>query len=328
MVISTPLRMPEIFKSVLITGGTTGLGFHTASEIARSHPDYRIVIASRKDADKSAEAINAKLGQRNVEFMPLDLGDLANVRGFVKTWGEKNLGPLSLLLLNAALQFPDGIRYTVDGIEATFGISHVGHALLFHLLQPYLADDARIVVTSSGTHDPAQKSGLPDAKYDTAEELAHPTAAGTLNNPGRQRYATTKLCNVLWTYALHRQILAQNKKWTVVAFDPGLMPGTGLAREAGSLLRFLWLRVLPTLVPLLRRVIHHNIHLPQASGANLAWIATVDTETSGVYYEIRKPIKSSVDSYDEEKQRELWQWTVDFLAKDKRERERFQNLST
>ena len=320
--------MPEFSKSVLITGGTTGLGFHTATEIARSHPDYRVVIAARKDADKSAEAINARLGQSNVEFMPLDLGDRSNVRAFVKTWGENNFPPLGLLLLNAALQFPDGIKYTVDGIEATFGIGHVGHALLFHLLQPYLADDARIVVTSSGTHDPAQKSGLPDAKYDTAEELAHPIAAGTLNDPGRQRYATTKLCNVLWTYALHRRILALNKKWTVVAFDPGLMPGTGLAREAGPLLRFLWLRVLPTLVPLLRRVVHHNIHRPQESGANLAWVATEDTETSGVYYEVRKPIKSSVDSYDEKKQQELWQWTVEFLARDEQESERFQNLSS
>lgn len=315
-------------KSVLITGGTTGLGFHAATEIAKRHPTYRIVIASRKDADKSAEAINRKLGQSNVEFMPLDLGDTNNVRSFVETWANKRFPPISLLLLNAGLQFPDGdIKYTVDGVEATFGINHLGHALLFHLLQPYLTEDARIVVTASGTHDPAQKAGLPDAKYDTAEELAHPTGA-SLEYAGRQRYATSKLCNVLWVYALHRKILALNKKWTVVAFDPGLMPGTGLAREAGPLLKFIWHYVMPTLIPVLRRVVHHNIHLPQESGANLAWIATEDTATSGVYYEARTPIKSSVLSYDEEKQQDLWDWTVRFLAKGEEEREKFQNLSS
>ncbi|KAL6252767.1 hypothetical protein RBB50_000486 [Rhinocladiella similis] len=319
--------MSTFSKSVLITGGTTGLGFHAATEIAGRYPNYQIVIAARKDANKSADAINSKLGQDNVRFMPLDLADLKNVRAFVKTWEEKSFPPLACLLLNAALQFPDGIKYTADGIEATFGITILGHALLFHLLQPHLADDARIVVTSSGTHDPKQGSGLPDAKYDTAEELAHPTGA-SLNYDGRQRYATAKLCNILWTYALHRRILALNKKWTVVAFDPGLMPGTGLAREAGPFLRFLWHYVLPRAVPLLRRVYHHNIHRPQDSGSNLAWVTTVDTETNGVYYEVRKPIESSVDSYDEKKQEDLWNWMVGFLAASEDEKQKFNNLSS
>ncbi|KIW18930.1 hypothetical protein PV08_03219 [Exophiala spinifera] len=318
--------MSPFSKSVLITGGTTGLGFHAATEIARRYPNYQVVIAARKDADKSADAINTKLGQDNVRFMPLDLADLKNIRAFVKSWEEKRYPPVAHLLLNAALQFPDDVKYTADGVEATFGITVVGHALLFHLLQPHLSADARIVVTSSGTHDPEQRSGLPDARYDTAERLAHPAGA-SLKYEGRQRYATAKLCNILWTYALHRRILALNKKWTVVAFDPGLMPGTGLAREAGPLLRFAWSYVLPRAVPILRRVYHHNIHRPQESGSNLAWVATAERGTSGVYYEIRKPIKSSVDSYKEEKQDDLWNWMVGFLAATDEERQEFNTLS-
>ncbi|KIX07417.1 uncharacterized protein Z518_02070 [Rhinocladiella mackenziei CBS 650.93] len=317
--------MSKFVRSVLVTGGTSGLGYHAATEIANRRPDHCIVIASRTDHDKSADSINKRRGHDNVQFMHLDLADSKNIRSFVKTWGEKKLPPLSVLLLNAGLQFPNRIKYTAEGLEATFGINVVGHALLLPLLMPYMADEARIVVTSSGTHDPAQKTGVADAVYTTAEELAHPTEK-TLNNPGRQRYSTSKLCNVLWTYALSRRLtkLPSNKKWTVVAFDPGLMPGTRLAREAGPVLRFLFTRILPALIPVLRLVVSHNIHRPEESGANLAWIGLDDTGTSGVYYEGRKEIKSSVDSYDEAKQEELWDWIVRNLPKDEQEKRQFE----
>lgn len=253
------------------------------------------------------------------------------------------------------MQFPGPLTKTVDDLEATFGINHVGHALLFHLLAPFFRQETtegdaagvRIIVTASGTHDPALKSGLPDAVYTTAEELAHPTAA-TVNNPGRQRYATSKLVNIMWTYALDRRFRQQqqeqqqqeqattntntgkkqNANVTVNAFDPGLMPGTGLAREAGTLARFLWNCVMPRAVPLLRVVVSPNTHMPAESGAALARLAVgADVEgVRGLYYEGLKPIESSKDSYDEEKQEDLWRWTVGYLARDEEERGRFEGL--
>lgn len=320
--------MSNFNQSILITGGTSGLGFQAATILARQFKTARVIIASRKDPDLAADAINKKNGQNNVQFLPLDLGSSDNVRAFVKAWKDQKLPPISHLILNAALQFPDGVQYNSDGIEATFGI-HVGHSLLFHLLQPDFANECRIVVVASGTHDPAQKSGLPDAIYNSAEELAHPVGE-SLNYAGRQRYATSKLCNILWTYALSRRVTKlPAKKVTVVAFDPGLMPGTGLAREAGPVLRFLWFHVLPVFIPLLRRFAHPNVHTPKESGANLAFVATDSSvkTTSGVYYEMRKEIPSSVDSYDESKQEDLWAWTVKTLALNEQERKDFDVVS-
>jgi hypothetical protein len=48
---------------------------------------------------------------------------------------------------------------------------------------------------------------------------------------GRRRYTTSKLCNVLCAYELGKRVKASPWQLEVVAFDPGLMPGTGLARE-------------------------------------------------------------------------------------------------
>ena len=323
---SSSLHMASKFtKSFLITGGTNGLGLYAAKDIAKKYPDAVVVVASRKDKDGAATWVNEQLGQNNVRFMALDLGDFKNIRSFVKTWAEAKLPPISALLLNAALQFPEGTTYTTDGIEATFGIAHVGHALLFSLLQSHLADEARIVVTSSGVHDPAMTKGMPLPNYTTAEEVAHPTGA-LLKVDGRQRYSTAKLCNVLWMYALDRRLKQlRNKKWTVVAMDPGLMPGTGLAREAGPFFRFLWMKVLPRIMPVLRILISPNIHIPEESGANLAWVAVdeIQKSTSAVYYEGRKQIESSVDSHNEKWQEDLWSWTVKTLATNEEERGHF-----
>lgn len=318
--------MSNFNKSILITGGTSGLGFQAATILARQLKNTRVIIASRKDPDLAAAAINKENGQNNVQFLPLDLGNLDNVRAFVKTWKDQNLPPISHLILNAGLQFPAGVQYTSQGTEATFGVNHVGHALLFHLLQPNFANECRIIVVASGTHDPAQKSGLPDAIYNSAEELAHPVGE-SLKYAGRQRYATSKLCNILWTYALSRRVAKlPGKNVTVVAFDPGLMPGTGLSREAGPILKFLWLHVLPVFIPAIRRFVHPNVHTPKESGANLVFVATDSSvkTTSGVYYEMRKEIPSSVDSYDESKQEELWAWTVKTLASNEQERKDFE----
>ncbi|KFY32662.1 hypothetical protein V495_08849 [Pseudogymnoascus sp. VKM F-4514 (FW-929)] len=312
--------------TALITGGTANLGFHCALSIARQHPEYLVVICSRSDPNDAAKSINEATLQTNVIFLPIDLSSLANVRAFADSWKTNQFPPIIALVLNAGLQFPGGVQLTSDGMESTFEINHVGHALLFHLLFPHLANKARITVTSSGTHDPAQKTGLPDAEYITAEQLAHPTPESA-KYAGRQRYSSSKLANVLWTYALHRRLSAMTEKnMTAVAFDPGLMPGTGLAREAAYLVRFLWLRVMPHMLPLLRFIINHNIHTPQESGANLARLAVgADVEgKSGIYFEGKEIIKSSKDSYDERKQDDLWEWTIKATARSAEERREFE----
>ncbi|KAK1634588.1 hypothetical protein BDP81DRAFT_472907 [Colletotrichum phormii] len=318
-------------NSVIVTGGTSGMGYHASLKIAKEHPEYLVVIASRSDKDNAANAINKALGQSNTVFMPLDLGSPASVRRFAKDWIADTTKPqIQALVMNAALQFPTTLHLTDEGMEKTFAISHAGHALLFHLLCPYLATGARVVLTSSGTHDPAQKSGLPDAEYNSAEELAHPPAS-KLEIPGRKRYSTTKLCNVLWTYALARHLAerAPERRITVNAMDPGLMPGTGLARESNGVERWLWNSVLPHLLGLLRIIFNPNVHTPAESAAALARLAvSPDVEgVTGKYFEGLKEIESSADSYVKSKQEDLWEWSINYAAGgDAREAERFQSL--
>ena len=315
-------------RSVIVTGGTVGLGYQAALHIAKAHPDYLVVLSSRSDANHAADAINKALGQKNTIYITLDLSNQSNIREYAKQWATKNHPPIQSLLLNATLQFPGALTKTPDGLEATFAISHVGHALLFHLLHPHLAaDKARIVITSSGVHDPAQKSGLPDAIYTSAADLAHPTPS-MIDVPGRQRYASSKLANVLWMYALSRRLQGRSGSVTVTAMDPGLMPGTHLAREGNGVERFLWYRVLPRILPLLRVLVSANVHTAAESGAALARLAVgADVEgVTGKYFEGLREIPSSEDSYVRAKQEDLWQWTVKHVAQSPEEARRFDEL--
>ncbi|KAI0509151.1 dehydrogenase/reductase [Xylaria bambusicola] len=316
-------------RSAIVTGGTMNLGYHAAMTIARQHPDWLVVVCSRSDREHAAESINEALKQSNTVFMPLDLSSSKSVRDFARNWSAKNHPPVQALCLNAALQFPGKIVYTPEGLEATFAITHVGHALLFHLICSHLAQNARIVITSSGTHDPAINSGLPVAIYTTGEELAHPPPA-IAEGPGRRHYANAKLANILWTYALHKRLSEKvpDRSITVNAFDPGLMPGTGLAREASPLMRWAWDKVMPKITPVLRVTFTDNIHRPEESGASLARLAiSPGTEgISGKYFEGTKEICSSKDSYDEKKIEDLWQWTVKYCAQDEAEAAHFEQL--
>lgn len=321
--------MSTFSQTILITGGTSGLGYHCALQLAKEQPTSLLVIASRSDKDSTAATINKTLNQENVIYLPLDLSSTSNIRTFAAQWATKNYPPIQSLLLNAGLQILE-VSYTEDGIEKTFAINHIGHCLLFYLLRPHLTNNARILITASGTHDPRQKTGMPPPIYTSAEVLAHPTSE-TAKYSGRQRYATSKLCNVMWTYAVQRHIDATadpKKDWHVVAFDPGFMPGTGLARDAGPIVRFLFVSVLPRLLPLMRMGAGPNIHTPQESAAALARLATareVEGEKS-VYFEGREKIKSSADSYDVAKQEDLWAWTARNIARNESERREFQNL--
>ena len=300
--------------TVLVTGGSSGLGCCAALNIARQKPSYLVIITGRSDPEFSARKINTELHQENVAFLPLDLSSIIKVRSFVEQWATTTIKypPIIALLMNAGTQFIGPMETNEEGYEKTFMINHLGHALLFHLLTPYLSPDARIIITSSGTHNPTmtQKAKLPDAVYTTAEELAHPDPT-TAHPQDMQRYNSSKLANVLWTYALARHLKDKKSRITANAYNPGLMFGTGLGRDYAPIMKFLWFHILPRITGLVRLALPY-VRSVQESGECLAWLA-ISPEPAGVngrYFGDKKEVMSSADSYDAEKQDDLWKWTV------------------
>lgn len=308
-------------QTVIITGGNTGLGFVTAGRIARE-PDWQVIIAcrSREKAAAAVRDIIAKTGNRNIAAMALDLASLDKVRGFVREFRARKLPPLRGIICNAGLQFTER-NDTKDGFESTFGVNHLGHFLLVNLLLRDLVSPARIVFVSSGTHDPVQFTGMPKPIYKNAKALAWPDKdpdrlKESPAKAGRRAYTNSKLCNILCTYELAGRLQAQGngtgeKMITVNAFDPGLMPGTGLARNYRAGERLLWNHVLPVL-----RFFIPNVNTPQKSGQALARLLLDPglESISGKYFEGFKEIRSSRDSYNTAYADELWQTSIELSA--------------
>ena len=243
--------------------------------------------------------------------MSLDLASLASVRAFaaelIKRLNAGTIPPLHAVVCNAGVNPLNTKTTTADGFESTFGINHLGHFLLVNELLPSLQSPGRVVIVASGVHDPAQKSGVPAPAWNDPAALARGELgpAGVSDKSmayGQRRYSTSKLANVYFTYALARRLPAEV---TANAFDPGLMPRTSLMREAPAALRFI-ARHIP--ISLLRRLFSPNVHTAQESGDALALLVT-DPELSGVtgrYFEGRRQIRSSEESYNDARAEDLW----------------------
>lgn len=310
------MRSTGATRTVIITGGNAGLGEQCARTIAADH-SWHVVIASRDAERAQAAAVRlvAATGNPAIKALPLDLASLASVRAFAGGYGRRARPPLRALVCNAGIQIARGITYTADGFETMFGVNHLGHFLLAHLLLQQLVAPARIVVVSSGTHDPASIDGRFNAPvYRDAPSLAWPERPGAPQMSGIRRYATSKLCNLFFAYELDRRLRESGlstpaRPITVNAYDPGATPGTGLVRQYPAPVRALWTSPLTSRV---LRALGLRVYDVATSGAAMARLV-LDPALEGVsgrYFHVHAEAPSSRESHDRQRARELWDVSV------------------
>lgn len=139
-------------KTVLITGGSTGIGYTTAQTLLSVHAEVIIAGRSQAKGEQAVQALQAAYPGSQVHFLSLDLGSLAAVRQtaerFFARWNR-----LDVLINNAAIMATP-LGYTPDGFEQQFATNFLGPFLLTKLLLLALreAAPARVVILTSGTH--------------------------------------------------------------------------------------------------------------------------------------------------------------------------------
>ena len=233
-------------KSIIITGANSGIGFECAMQMAKLAPNDQIILACRnvQAGYEAVQRIKQKTNHKYLLCLSLDLASLQSVRDFKTAFLTLPSPVITALVNNAGLQNIGKTAYTRDGFEITFGTNHLGGFYLTLLLLPYIEKNGSITFTASDTHDPAAKTGIQPPVFTTGKELAFTKETSEKENiVGQRRYSTSKLCNVLTTYVLHERLSDKNIR--VNAFDPGLTPGTGLAKSYPAPLRFVWINILP-----------------------------------------------------------------------------------
>ena len=267
----------------LVTGATNGIGYETALGLARD--GARVAIVGR-DADKTracAERIRSAVPGAVVDPHVADLssqGEIRRLAGSLRATYPR----LDVLVNNAGAIF-DRRVLTVDGIERTWALDHLGYVLLTVELLDTLKASAsagagpRIVNVASAAHERGH--------VDFAD------IEGARRYGAMRAYSQAKLGNVLFTYALARRVRADGI--TVNALHPGVID-TGFAKNTGGLFGTAWSLMRPFLAR------------PEKGAETSLHVATAP-ELDGVtgrYFSRSRPKTSSAESRDEAVQERVW----------------------
>jgi NAD(P)-dependent dehydrogenase (short-subunit alcohol dehydrogenase family) len=196
-------------KTILITGGNTGIGKEAAAGLASL--GAQVVITSRnEERGRSArQEIAARSGNNSVDVMALDLASFRSIRSFTADVLDR-FDRLDVLVDNAGLILRRRTE-TEDGFEATFGINHLGHFLLTDLLLDRLRASApsRVVVVASSAHKGARQ-GL---DFDDLQSIR--------KYRWMEAYSKSKLANIYFARELARRL--DGTGVTVNALHPGFV---------------------------------------------------------------------------------------------------------
>ncbi len=275
-------------KSVLVTGGTGGIGKATAIGLTALGARVGITGRDRARAEAAAAGIRAAPGGPAVDAFAADMSVQAGVRRLAAQVLEAY--PRLDVLVNNAGGFWAHRHVTADGLERTFALNHLAPYLLTSLLLDRLTASApaRIVTVSSGAH----ASGRID--FDDLQ--------GERNYSGQRAYSQSKLANVMFTYELARRL--EGTGVTATVCHPGVVRTSFGAEDQAAHM---------TVVIGVARLF---MKTPAQGAVTPVYLAS-SPEVEGVtgrYYANRKPKTSSKASYDTTAAARLWQASADLAG--------------
>ncbi len=282
-----PHRRPMAGRTVLITGGTSGIGKATALGLAAMGARVAITGRDRGRLERAAGEVRAA-GDGQVDTFVADLSSQAEVRRLASEV-LRDLPRIDVLVNNVG-GYWNTRHVTADGLERTLAVNHLAPFLLTNLLLDRLeeAGPSRVVTVSSN----AQRMGRIDFDDLNAER----------SYSGARAYNQSKLANVLFTYELARKV--QGTSVTANAVHPGVVRTAFGAEDPGRAQRLL----VPLLRPFMRSPAQGaatSIHV--ASAADLEWV-------TGRFFVRSRPRSSSRRSYDEAVAARLWQVSADLTG--------------
>ncbi len=192
--------------NIVLTGGTSGLGYRTAEVLGKDIKNKIILIGSNKlKGETSVRNLIKETSNNNISFIQCDLSSISEIKSLADKLRKFKI---DILINNAGALFFSR-KESVDKIEKTFALNHLSYFILTNMLLKYkvIKTGGRIVNVASGAH--------------RGVKLDFTNLEMKTNYNGWIAYKKSKLCNILFTRKLSE--LTKQNKMTINCVHPGFV---------------------------------------------------------------------------------------------------------
>ena len=192
--------------NIVLTGGTSGLGYRAAEVLGKEIKNKIILIGSNKrKGETSVRNLIKETSNNNISFIQCDLSSISEIKSLADKLRKFKI---DILINNAGALFFSR-KESVDKIEKTFALNHLSYFILTNILLKYkvIKTGGRIVNVASGAH--------------RGVKLDFTNLEMKTNYNGWIAYKKSKLCNILFTKKLSE--LIKKNKMTVNCLHPGFV---------------------------------------------------------------------------------------------------------
>lgn len=212
-------------KTVVITGGTSGIGEVAAEILAKKGARIVLVARDKTRGDATLARLRNRAPGAAHSLYFADLTRLADMKRVAAQIADQEQG-IDVLINNAGALFARR-RLTQDGLEFTFALNHIAYFVLTEGLRERIlaSRPARIINTASAAHQ--------DAILDF-DDLQSAKNFGAM-----KAYSRSKLCNILFTRELARRLHGTGV--TANCLHPGFVATRFGDQSGGPIAHLLWL---------------------------------------------------------------------------------------
>ncbi|MDZ7808387.1 MAG: SDR family oxidoreductase [Gracilimonas sp.] len=267
-------------KLVVITGANSGIGYETTKALAQKGAFIIMVCRNEDKAESARKQIIEETGNSGLEIVLCDFSIQSEIHQAAKKINGQ-YEKIDVLINNHGFLASEK-EETVDGLEMSFAVNHIGYFLFTKLLLEKIkaADSGRIISVASEAH----RAGTFDPENIQLREGYSPWKA----------YGNSKLYNILFTKELADRLVDTNV--TANCLHPGVVASN--FAQSGS-----W--IMKTLFN-----IGKLFFISPEKGADTSiYLATSPEveETNGAYFKNKKVATPSSTARDPEAAKELWE---------------------
>lgn len=274
-------------KLCVITGANSGIGFETAKELAKQGAFIVMVCRNEDKAESAKKEIMQETTGTGVDIVLCDFASQDDIRKAADEI-KARYDQVDILINNHGF-IAGEYNETIEGLEETFGVNHIGYFLFTNLLLDHVkvAGKARIINVASEAH----RNG----------EFNPDNLQLKDNYSSWKAYANSKLFNILFTKELADRL--KDTQVTANCLHPGVI-ASNFASDAGFLTRIFW------------KVAGPFMKSNREGAETTIYLATSDevSDVNGAYFKdckVATPRKSAMNKEDAEK---LWEMSEELCG--------------